>query len=99
MALRSLLGGAGISLAAHELLLLTGNTFGISGFVHRGVNGNSESLAGLAGLVLGGIVVATMERGATSVTLSISPSWLLLSGFLVGIGTKVCPTWCFLWLG
>ena len=91
MALRSLLGGAGISLAAHELLLLTGNTFGISGFVHRGVNGNSESLAGLAGLVLGGIVVATMERGAVS-PLSVSPGWLLLSGFLVGIGTKVCTT-------
>src|SRR6266508_2282359 len=97
IALQSLLGGVGIALATHELLLLTGNVFGISGFVHRGVNGNSESLAGLAGLVLGGIVVATMEGGAISMPLSTSPSWLVLSGLLVGIGSKVCPSLMLSW--
>lgn len=91
MALRCLLGGAGISVAAHELLLLTGDTFGISGFAHRGVKGNAEALMGVAGLIIGGVLVAYMERGGTprSPALNISLGKILFSGFLVGIGTKV----------
>jgi len=90
MALPALLGGAGISLAAHELLLLTGEIFGVSGFVHRGLKGNTEGLAGVAGLVVGGILVATLE-GTNSISspLNASPAWLLFSGLLVGFGTKL----------
>ncbi len=98
MALRSLLGGAGISVAAHELLLLTGDTLGVSGFVHRGVKGNAEALTGVAGLIIGGALVAYIEQTAGSVpklpSLNISLEKILLSGFLVGIGTKVIYTCC-----
>jgi len=95
MALRSLLGGAGVSVAAHELLLLTGDTFGVSGFVHRGVKGNADALTGVAGLVIGGALVAYIEQtlagGVPKVwpSLNIPLEQVLLSGFLVGIGTKV----------
>ena len=94
MALRSLLGGAGVSVAAHELLLLTGDTFGVSGFVHRGVKGNADALTGVAGLVIGGALVAYIEQtlsgGAPKVlSLNFPLEQILLSGFLVGIGTKV----------
>lgn len=90
MALPALLGGAGISLAAHELLLLTGNVFGVSSFVHDSLTGNTEALAGIAGLVASGVLVATLEDANNiSSLLNVSPAWLLLSGFLVGLGTKV----------
>src|SRR5260221_8682317 len=92
MALPSLLGGAGLALAAHELLLLTGDIFGVSGFVHRSLKGNAEGLAGVAGLVVGGVVVATLEGANTMSPLNASPAWLLFSGFLVGVGTKVLAT-------
>ena len=96
MALPALLGGAGLSLAAHELLLLTGDIFGVSGFVHRSLKGNTEAIAGVVGLVVGGIVVAALE-GADNISspLHASPAWLLLSGFLVGLGTKVLATIIF----
>jgi len=88
--LPALLGGAGISLAAHELLLLTGDTLGISGFIHRSLKGNIEGLAGLAGLIVGGVLVATLEDGNNIPSpLNASPACLLLSGFLVGLGTKL----------
>ena len=94
MALPALLGGAGLSLAAHELLLLTGDIFGVSGFVHRSFNlkGNTDALAGVAGLVVGGVVVATLEGPNSISPLDTSPAWILLSGFLVGLGTKVLVT-------
>jgi hypothetical protein len=100
MALRSLLGGAGISVAAHGLLLLTGDTFGVSGFVHRGVKGNADALTGVAGLVIGGALVAYIEQTGGGVpkvpSLNIPLEQILLSGFLVGIGTKVIYTCCLL---
>ncbi|CAA7271535.1 unnamed protein product [Cyclocybe aegerita] len=86
--LRSFLGGLGIPVAAHELLVLNGNVFGISGFVHRGIRGSIEGLAGVAGLVLSGAVVANLE-GNGPVPLSLSLPKVLLSGFLVGLGTKL----------
>jgi len=92
MALPSLLGGAGLALAAHELLLLTGDIFGVSGFVHRSLKANTEGLAGVAGLVVGGVVVAIMEGANAMSPLNASPARLLLSGFLVGLGTKVLAT-------
>lgn len=90
MALPALLGGAGISLAAHELLLLTGDIFGVSGFVHRSLQGKNEALAGVAGLVVSGVVVSRLEgANSTLLPLNASSAWFLFSGFLVGLGTKV----------
>jgi len=86
--LQSLLGGFGISLAVHELLVLNGNTFGISGFLHRAIRGNLEGLAGVVGLVLSGILVATVE-GKGPAPLNNSLPQVLLAGCLVGLGTKV----------
>lgn len=84
----ALLGGLAIPLAAHELLLLNGNVYGISGFLHRGIKGSLEGLAGVAGLVLGGVAIAALE-GRGPANLSVDLPKVLLSGFLVGLGTKV----------
>lgn len=87
--LKALVGGLGIPLAAHELLLLNGNVFGISGFIHRGVRGSIEGLAGAAGLIFGGVLVSVLEKNGPE-NLSPSLPQVVLSGFLVGLGTKVC---------
>ena len=90
MTLPALLGGAGISLAAHELLLLTGDTFGVSGFVHRSLKGKNEALAGVAGLLVSGVVVSRLEGANSTLSpLDASSACFLFSGFLVGLGTKV----------
>lgn len=86
--IQSLIGGMGIPLAAHELLVLNGNVFGISGFLHRAVKGSTEGLAGAFGLVLGGILTAKLEDAGPAAT-PLSMSQMALSGFLVGLGTKV----------
>ncbi|KAK0210894.1 hypothetical protein DFS33DRAFT_335944 [Desarmillaria ectypa] len=69
--LRSFIGGFGLSLPVHALLLLNGNVFGISGFFHRAVKGNLEAL------------------GANTAVLGLKMRQVLLSGFLVGLGTKM----------
>lgn len=86
--LQSLIGGIGIPLAAHELLLLNGDVFGVSGFLHRAVRGSVEGLTGAFGLILGGILTAKLE-GAGPTTIPLSTLQIALSGFLVGVGTKV----------
>jgi len=87
--LQSFIGGLAIPVAAHELLLLNGNVFGISGFIHKAVKGSIEGLAGAAGLVMGGFIISKLEGGGPSL-LSLPFSYTMLSGFLVGLGTKVC---------
>jgi uncharacterized protein len=86
--LRSLLGGLSLPLPVHSLLLLNGNVFGISGFVHRGVTGSLEGAAGMIGLGLGGILVAMLDRAAPD-ALPLSLPQVVAAGFLVGLGTKV----------
>jgi hypothetical protein len=86
--LQSLIGGLTIPVAAHELLLLNGNVFGISGFIHRAVKGSLEGAAGVAGLILGGILVGRLEAVGPA-ALSLTMPQILFSGFLVGLGTKV----------
>ncbi|KAJ3732282.1 hypothetical protein DFJ43DRAFT_997302 [Lentinula guzmanii] len=86
--LASVLGGFGLSLPVYSLMILNGNVFGISGFVHRAVRGNKEALIATAGLIVGGTIIGAVEgRGPESSSLSIPG--LLLSGFLVGLGTKL----------
>lgn len=87
--LNSLLGGLTLTVPVHSLMLLTGNVFGVSGFMHRAARGASEALTAVAGLILAGAVVGFIEcAGPESTGLSISQ--LAAAGFLVGLGTKVC---------
>ncbi|KAF9483823.1 DUF395-domain-containing protein [Pholiota conissans] len=86
--LQSLIGGLTIPVAAHELLLLNGNVFGISGFIHRAVKGNIDGTAGVAGLILGGVLVGQLESAGPA-ALSLTLPQVMLSGFLVGLGTKL----------
>ncbi|KAG7447933.1 uncharacterized protein BT62DRAFT_891089 [Guyanagaster necrorhizus] len=85
---RSFIGGLGLSFPVHALLLLNGNVFGISGFFHRAVQGNLEALAGISGLIAGGLVIGTLE-GTDRTGLGLEMRQVLLSGFLVGLGTKL----------
>ncbi|KAF8163489.1 hypothetical protein B0H34DRAFT_795197 [Crassisporium funariophilum] len=86
--IQSLIGGLSIPVAAHALLLLNGNVFGISGFIHRAMRGSFEGLAGALGLILGGAIAANAE-GMGPAPLSLPLSKVLFSGFLVGLGTKL----------
>jgi hypothetical protein len=87
--LQSFIGGLAIPVAAYELLLLNGNVFGISGFIHKAVRGSIEGLAGAAGLVMGGFIISKLEGFSPSL-LPVPFRYIILSGFLVGLGTKVC---------
>jgi len=86
--LQSFLGGLGLVLPVHSLLLLTGNVFGVSGFLHRAVRGGRQGIAAVAGLVSGGVLVGIVEaHGVKPFTLGFRQ--ILLSGFLVGLGSKL----------
>lgn len=86
--LQSFIGGVGLVLPAHALLYLNGKVFGISGFMHRSVRGDREAIAGVAGLVLGGVVAGLIDRsGPSPITLSFP--LVAMSGSLVGLGTKL----------
>lgn len=84
---QSFLGGIGLSLPVHALLLLNGNVFGISGFLHRAVRGSPEAVVAVSGLILGGAMVGLTE-GAGPRLLDLSLSQVLISGFLIGLGSK-----------
>ncbi|KIK57695.1 hypothetical protein GYMLUDRAFT_172392 [Collybiopsis luxurians FD-317 M1] len=86
--LTSFLGGIGLTLPVHSLALLNGNVFGISGFVHRAVKGNREAIVATLGLIFGGLVVGAIEGDGPAYG-SLSLPTLLISGFLVGLGTKM----------
>jgi len=86
--LQSFLGGVGLALPVHVLLVMNGNIFGISGFLHRAVRGGKEAAAAVAGLFLGGISVGLVE-GVGPNTVAAGLPRVLLSGLLVGVGTKV----------
>ncbi|KIY45045.1 hypothetical protein FISHEDRAFT_67151 [Fistulina hepatica ATCC 64428] len=85
---QSFLGGLGLALPVHSLLLLNGKVFGISGFIHRGVKGDREAIAGIAGLIFGGTIVGLADRAGTAPVFAPFPI-VILSGFLVGLGTKM----------
>ncbi|KAJ8598027.1 hypothetical protein M405DRAFT_802900 [Rhizopogon salebrosus TDB-379] len=88
--LQALLGGIGIALSIHALLVLNGTVLGVSGFIHRSFRGDKAAIFSVAGLALGGITVGIAsnvnppEPGAASPFIQ-----TLLSGLLVGIGTKL----------
>ena len=89
--LRAFVGGVGIALASHNLLLLNGSAFGISGFIHNCYRGTVEPALSVGGLILGGVAVGALR---STVPPSILPDVdglpiVAVSGFLVGLGTKV----------
>jgi len=72
----------------HALLVLNGSVFGISGFLHRAVRCNTEAIMAVAGLSLGGACVGFLQGPGDDITSMQLPK-VLLSGFLVGIGTRM----------
>ncbi|KAG1877963.1 hypothetical protein DFJ58DRAFT_753391 [Suillus subalutaceus] len=88
--LEGLLGGIGIALSVHSLLVLNGSVLGVSAFVHRSHRGDKAAMISVVGLVLGGVAVGIIGDADTPVPHTTS---LLLrkvfSGLLVGIGTKL----------
>ena len=86
--LQSFLGGVCLAFPVHALLSFNNNTFGISGFIHGAARGRLEDAMSVLGLVLGGAAVAVIEGDKLTVGNS-TPLPLMLSGLLVGAGTKV----------
>lgn len=87
--LNSFFGGLSMSIPVHVLALLNGSVFGIAGFVHRASRGSTEAMTAVAGLVCGGIIIGSTESERSESSGS-SISNLVASGFLAGLGTKVC---------
>jgi uncharacterized membrane protein YedE/YeeE len=89
----SLIGGILIGLSASLLLLLHGRIAGISSIVGESLKAPRDDFAWrllfLAGLVGGGAIAAFMVPAAFPATLSASPRLLVVSGLLVGIGTRL----------
>ena len=87
--LQAFLGGIGLAIPVQDLLTLNGSIFGISGFFHRAALGSSEAIASLAGLMLGGFAIGFLRSSHPEI---VDPnlSTMILSGLLVGAGTKVC---------
>ncbi|KAG6867006.1 hypothetical protein C0991_003922 [Blastosporella zonata] len=85
---QSFIGGIGLSLPVHALLLLNGNVFGISGFVHRAVLGGKESICAVLGLILGGAYVGLLE-GHGPAPFQLGVGRVALAGFFVGLGSKL----------
>jgi hypothetical protein len=86
--LQSFLGGVCAAFPVHALLSFNNNTFGISGFIHGAARGSLEDAMSVLGLVLGGAAVAVIEGDKPTVGDS-APLPLILSGLLVGAGSKV----------
>ncbi|TFY77080.1 hypothetical protein EWM64_g6932 [Hericium alpestre] len=84
----SFLGGIGLTLPVHALNTLNGRVFGISGFLHRAVRGGQEERAAVLGFVLGGLFVGLTDGLAPKIV-DANPLKVLLSGLLVGLGTKL----------
>jgi uncharacterized membrane protein YedE/YeeE len=88
----ALLGGLLIGAAASLLLLGVGRIAGISGIAGGILVGAREGSGWrvffLAGLPLGGLIVAWL-RGGLAIDISASPIALVAAGLLVGFGTEL----------
>ncbi|KIJ69274.1 hypothetical protein HYDPIDRAFT_164873 [Hydnomerulius pinastri MD-312] len=85
---QAFLGGVGIALSVHSLLVFNGSVLGVSGFIHCSVQGNKEAATAVLGMILGGVASGFLGGPGTIATTIDYPK-VILSGFLVGIGTKV----------
>jgi hypothetical protein len=87
--LQSFVGGLALAVPVYSLLLLNGNVFGISGFLHQVVRGGREAITAVASLVCGGVLVGVIEGRGINLSEYVSLPQLLLSGLFVGLGSKV----------
>jgi len=101
--LQGLLGGVSLAIPVFALLTNSGNVFGISGFMHRILSTSPktyawwEGAAGVLGLVGGGAFVGLLQQGVFVQSAAMTPLLLpggtfiraVMSGFLVGLGSKV----------
>lgn len=88
-----LIGGALIGLSSGLWYLLSGRIAGISGLIHQMVRGQNllTSLAFIFGLILAGTLspyVVTLWHLNQNHDLHVTLPRLILSGLIVGIGTK-----------
>jgi uncharacterized protein len=90
--LQSFLGGIGVAVPVHALLVLNGSVLGISSFLHGAIRGRKEATISTAGLILGGMAVGAIEGAGPGPGVVGNQLWsIFLSGLLVGVGTKVDP--------
>ncbi len=89
----SLIGGIIIGLAASLLLLLNGRICGISGIfgglLHFKKGETLWRFSFVAGLLCGGVLLLWFHPQSMSINIPYSGSTVMLSGLLVGIGTRM----------
>jgi len=85
---QSFVGGLGLALSVHSLLICNGRNFGVSGFIHAAAVGNEEGVAAVAGLVAGGVIIGLMEGSGPEAMMG-DVSKTIFSGMLIGIGSKL----------
>jgi uncharacterized membrane protein YedE/YeeE len=89
----ALLGGGMIGLAAAMLLVLTGKTAGVSGILDGVVRAEPGEwrwkAAFLAGLVLGGVLLAQWMPSTLAQAAPRTMTWIVAGGVLVGFGARV----------
>lgn len=87
----ALLGGMLLGIAAVLLLLVNGRIAGISGIVGRFLGGHrvATNAAFIAGLLAGPFLYDTVYGRLPAVTVMVSWPVVLVSGLLVGVGTRL----------
>ncbi|KAH7912231.1 hypothetical protein BJ138DRAFT_1004877 [Hygrophoropsis aurantiaca] len=94
--LQALLGGIGLALSIHSLLILNGTVLGVSGFVHRSARGDRAAITSVLAMVLGGVAASCLDNnqsdGLPSTGWRFLPASLpriIFPGLLVGMGSKL----------
>ena len=89
----SLAGGAVIGLAGSLLWLLDGRVAGISGIVGGVLRPRAGDVGWrlwfVAGLILGGLALRSVDASLLGADVTRSPVTLLIAGLLVGVGTRL----------
>ncbi|KAH7929747.1 hypothetical protein BV22DRAFT_1109695 [Leucogyrophana mollusca] len=87
--LQAFLGGVGLALSVHSLLVLNGSVLGVSGFIHRSVRGDLVAALSVFGMILGGAVIRLLGQAEPAGVLPSGLPQKIFSGLLVGMGTKL----------
>ncbi|KAH8833703.1 hypothetical protein DL96DRAFT_1810115 [Flagelloscypha sp. PMI_526] len=87
--LNSFLSGISLAFSVHGLLILNGSVFGVSGWLHRLSTGDSEAFVATCALVASGALVGFIDSSPPSPMPSVNLATVVLSGVLVGFGTKL----------
>ena len=89
----ALIGGILIGASSLLLMLLLGRIAGLSGILEGALSPSSEDfgwrISMLAGLVVGGVVLAIFYPAAFPETISTPTPILILAGLCVGFGTRM----------